>query len=142
MCDLPNRSLYPDFKQRFSILGQEEIVSSSDNKVAMLIITIITITIHNPHKVAFLYHHHHHHHFQKGGRPRPAGQGQLQQGPIQARAHSDLLQVCQNCYMDLSKLLHVFVKVVTRICQSCYMYLLSSTGRELSPIWKRSEMNL
>merc|ERR1719187_2002099 len=35
MRGFPNRSLYPDFKMRFSILGQAEIVSSSDNKVAV-----------------------------------------------------------------------------------------------------------
>merc|ERR1719370_2586278 len=35
MRGFPNRSLYPDFKMRFSILGAEEIASSSDNKVAV-----------------------------------------------------------------------------------------------------------
>ena len=28
-----------------------------------------------------------------------------------------------SCYMDLSKLLYGFFKVVTRICQSCFMYV-------------------
>ena len=35
MRGFPNRSLYPEFKMRFSILGAEEIASSSDNKVAV-----------------------------------------------------------------------------------------------------------
>merc|ERR1719447_517826 len=34
MRGFPNRMLYPDFKMRYAVLGQEEIVSSSDNKVA------------------------------------------------------------------------------------------------------------
>merc|ERR1711872_519502 len=34
MRGFPNRMLYPDFKMRYSCLGEEEIVSSSDNKVA------------------------------------------------------------------------------------------------------------
>merc|ERR1712180_88328 len=34
MRGFPNRMLYPDFKLRYSCLGQAEIVSSSDNKVA------------------------------------------------------------------------------------------------------------
>ena len=29
-----------------------------------------------------------------------------------------------SCYMDLSKLIHGFDKVVTQICQSCYMFFL------------------
>ena len=33
-------------------------------------------------------------------------------------------QICQSCYMDLSKLLDGFVKGVTWICQSCSMYFL------------------
>ena len=32
--------------------------------------------------------------------------------------------ICQNCYMNMSKLLHGSVKVVTWICQNCYMDLL------------------
>merc|ERR1712080_600482 len=34
MRGFPNRMLYPDFKMRYAVLGQAEIVSSSDNKVA------------------------------------------------------------------------------------------------------------
>merc|ERR1712233_228711 len=34
MRGFPNRMLYPDFKMRYSCLGQAEIVSSSDNKTA------------------------------------------------------------------------------------------------------------
>merc|ERR1712088_547480 len=34
MRGFPNRMLYPDFKMRYACLGQKEIVSSSDNKVA------------------------------------------------------------------------------------------------------------
>merc|ERR1719270_2950563 len=34
MRGFPNRMLYPDFKMRYACLGQAEIVSSSDNKVA------------------------------------------------------------------------------------------------------------
>merc|ERR1719297_35438 len=34
MLGFPNRMLYPDFKMRYSCLGQAEIASSSDNKVA------------------------------------------------------------------------------------------------------------
>merc|ERR1719278_1155162 len=34
MRGFPNRMLYPDFKMRYACLGQEEIKSSSDNKVA------------------------------------------------------------------------------------------------------------
>merc|ERR1719309_181365 len=34
MRGFPNRMMYPDFKMRYACLGQEEIVSSSDNKVA------------------------------------------------------------------------------------------------------------
>merc|ERR1719284_1294825 len=34
MRGFPNRMLYPDFKMRYSCLGQAEIASSSDNKVA------------------------------------------------------------------------------------------------------------
>merc|ERR1712126_448656 len=33
MRGFPNRMLYPDYKMRYAVLGQEEIVSSSDNKV-------------------------------------------------------------------------------------------------------------
>merc|ERR1712240_819290 len=35
MRGFPNRMLYPDFKMRYAVLGQAEIVSSSDNKVAV-----------------------------------------------------------------------------------------------------------
>merc|ERR1719412_9932 len=35
MRGFPNRMLYPDFKARFAILGEAEIASSSDNKVAV-----------------------------------------------------------------------------------------------------------
>merc|ERR1711913_197221 len=35
MRGFPNRMLYPDFKMRYACLGQAEIVSSSDNKVAV-----------------------------------------------------------------------------------------------------------
>ena len=35
MRGFPNRMLYPDFKARYSILGEAEIASSSDNKVAV-----------------------------------------------------------------------------------------------------------
>merc|ERR1712083_1271389 len=35
MRGFPNRMLYPDFKMRYSCLGQAEITSSSDNKVAV-----------------------------------------------------------------------------------------------------------
>jgi len=35
MRGFPNRMLYPDFKMRYAILGQSEIASSSDNKVAV-----------------------------------------------------------------------------------------------------------
>merc|ERR1719284_109710 len=35
MRGFPNRMLYPDFKLRYSCLGQDAIVSSSDNKVAV-----------------------------------------------------------------------------------------------------------
>merc|ERR1719336_72641 len=35
MRGFPNRMLYPDFKMRYSCLGQAEIASSSDNKVAV-----------------------------------------------------------------------------------------------------------
>merc|ERR1719440_2078364 len=35
MRGFPNRMLYPDFKMRYSCLGQAEIVSSSDNKTAV-----------------------------------------------------------------------------------------------------------
>merc|ERR1719422_1764001 len=34
MRGFPNRMLYPDFKMRYACLGQAEIASSSDNKVA------------------------------------------------------------------------------------------------------------
>jgi len=34
MRGFPNRMLYPDFKARYAILGEAEIASSSDNKVA------------------------------------------------------------------------------------------------------------
>merc|ERR1712180_304588 len=34
MRGFPNRMLYPDFKMRYAVLGQAEVVSSSDNKVA------------------------------------------------------------------------------------------------------------
>merc|ERR1712226_658135 len=34
MRGFPNRMLYPDFKMRYAVLGQPEIVSSTDNKVA------------------------------------------------------------------------------------------------------------
>merc|ERR1712083_540262 len=34
MRGFPNRMLYPDFKARYAILGESEIASSSDNKVA------------------------------------------------------------------------------------------------------------
>ena len=33
--------------------------------------------------------------------------------------------ICQGCRMDLSKMLHGFIKVVTCICQSCSLYFLS-----------------
>ena len=33
------------------------------------------------------------------------------------------IKICTSYYMDLSKLLHVSVKIVTWICQSCYMDL-------------------
>merc|ERR1712226_1327401 len=33
MRGFPNRMLYPDFKMRYAVLGQAEIVSSTDNKV-------------------------------------------------------------------------------------------------------------
>merc|ERR1712025_744873 len=35
MRGFPNRMLYPDFKLRYAILGQDAIVSSSDNKTAV-----------------------------------------------------------------------------------------------------------
>merc|ERR1711962_1601802 len=35
MRGFPNRMLYPDFKMRYAVLGQAEIVSSSDHKVAV-----------------------------------------------------------------------------------------------------------
>merc|ERR1719195_2159861 len=35
MLGFPNRMLYPDFKNRYAILGAKEIASSSDNKVAV-----------------------------------------------------------------------------------------------------------
>merc|ERR1712048_1319363 len=35
MRGFPNRMLYPDFKRRYSCLGQKEIASSSDNKTAV-----------------------------------------------------------------------------------------------------------
>merc|ERR1711992_3000 len=35
MRGFPNRMLYPDFKLRYACLGQQEIVSSSDNKIAI-----------------------------------------------------------------------------------------------------------
>merc|ERR1719167_707154 len=35
MRGFPNRMLYPDFKMRYAVLGRAEIVSSSDNKVAV-----------------------------------------------------------------------------------------------------------
>merc|ERR1712045_737492 len=35
MRGFPNRMLYPDFKSRYQILGQDAIKSSSDNKVAV-----------------------------------------------------------------------------------------------------------
>merc|ERR1711994_529616 len=35
MRGFPNRMLYPDFKARYAILGEAEIASSSDNKVAV-----------------------------------------------------------------------------------------------------------
>ena len=35
MRGFPNRMMYPDFKMRYACLGQAEVSSSSDNKVAV-----------------------------------------------------------------------------------------------------------
>ena len=45
-----------------------------------------------------------------------------------------------SCYMDLSKLLNWFVKVVTLICQSCSLYFLPFAGQNQTEVLKISKL--
>ena len=44
-----------------------------------------------------------------------------------------------SCYMDLSKLLNWFVKVVTLICQSCSLYFLPFAKQNKAEVWQRCQ---
>ena len=45
--------------------------------------------------------------------------------------------MCQNLYMDFSRLFHWFVKVVTCFCQSCSMYFSFFAKQNQAEVWPR-----